>query len=116
MIETAAFLRSAGAAGMTETERRRAVDFVAENPSAGDLIVGSGGCRKLRVAGRGVGKSGGYRVITFYVGDRWPAFLLWALSKGRMANLTDAQVNDLAKATRAIREGLVAQRAVDRRE
>ena len=116
MIETAAFLRSAGAAGMTETERRRAVDVVAENPTAGDLIVGSGGCRKLRVAGRGFGKSGGYRVITFYVGDRWPAFLLWALSKGRTANLTDSQVNDLAKVSRAIREGLVAQGTADKRE
>jgi hypothetical protein len=108
VIETAAFLRSAHAAGMTEAERRRAVDAVAARPTAGDLIVGSGGCRKLRVAGRGFGKSGGYRVVTYYVGERWPAFLLWAFSKGRVANLTDAQVSDLAKVTRAIKEGLVA--------
>jgi hypothetical protein len=31
---------------------------------AGDLIVGSGGLRKVRVAGRGKGKSRGYRVVT----------------------------------------------------
>jgi hypothetical protein len=93
---------------MTEAERRRAVDAVAAKPTVGDLIVGSGGCRKLRVAGRGFGKSGGYRVITLYVGERWPVFLLWAFSKGRTANLTDAQVNDLAKVTKAIRDEAAA--------
>jgi hypothetical protein len=50
---------------MTEDEIDNLVDFLAENPTAGDLIVGTGGCRKLRVAGRGKGKSGGYRTITF---------------------------------------------------
>jgi hypothetical protein len=34
------------------------------------------------VAGSGRGKSGGYRVITFYSGQDVPAFLLAAYSKG----------------------------------
>ncbi len=82
---------------MTEDERAGAVDIVAANPEAGDLIVGSGGCRKVRVAGRGHGKSGGYRVITYFTGRDGRVFLLWAISKGRNANLTDRQVNDIAK-------------------
>jgi hypothetical protein len=64
VIETAAFLRSADVAGMTDAERALAVDTIAANPLAGDVIVGSGGCRKVRIAGRGKGKSGGYRVTT----------------------------------------------------
>ncbi|HEY1750713.1 MAG TPA: type II toxin-antitoxin system RelE/ParE family toxin [Caulobacteraceae bacterium] len=108
VAETAAFLRSADAASMTETERKLAVDTIAANPRAGDLIVGSGGCRKVRVAGRGFGKSGGYRVITFYAGERAPVYLLWALSKGQRANLTDAQVSTLAKLTRGLRQALRA--------
>ncbi|MCX7304421.1 MAG: hypothetical protein NTV73_08780 [Hyphomicrobiales bacterium] len=32
----------------------------------GDIMPGTGGARKLRFAGRGKGKSGGYRIITFY--------------------------------------------------
>jgi len=102
VIETAAFLRSADAAGMTEIELKLAADTVAADPLAGDLIVGSGGCRKVRIAGRGFGKSGGYRIVTFYAGPDVPVFLLWALSKGRAANLTRAQVNTLATVTRTL--------------
>ncbi len=106
MIETAAFLRSAAASGMTDAERKGAVDTVAADPTAGDLIVGSGGCRKLRIAGRGKGKSGGYRIVTFYGGADVPAFLLWTFSKGRIANLTRAQVNSLAALTRTLVDSL----------
>ncbi len=80
---------------MTEGERAATVDIVAADP--GDLIIGSGGCRKVRVAGRGHGKSGGYRVITYFSGGDGQVFLLWAISKGRDANLTDRQVNEMAK-------------------
>ena len=72
---------------------------------AGDLIVGSGGCRKVRVAGRGKGKSGGYRVITYFVVEI-AVYLLWVISKGRTANLTKAQVNDLAKVTKALTDAV----------
>jgi len=51
---------------MTTDEMGTAVMTVAADPMAGDLIVGSRGCRKVRLAGRGKGKSGGYRLITFY--------------------------------------------------
>jgi hypothetical protein len=57
------------------------------------LIPGSGGCRKVRVAGRGKGKSGGYRLITYYGGGEIPVFLPTVYSKGDLVNLSDAQVN-----------------------
>jgi hypothetical protein len=106
VAETAAYLRSADAAGMTAEERQLALDTVSASPTAGDLIVGSGGCRKLRIAGRGKGKSGGYRIITFYAGPDAAVYLLYALSKGREANLSDAQVNTLAKLTTALATNL----------
>jgi hypothetical protein len=43
-------------------ERRLKGDIL-NCPEAGDVIVGTGGLRKLRVAKSGQGKSGGYRVI-----------------------------------------------------
>lgn len=100
VIETPAYLRSAKSAGMSEDEMKEAVDAVSADPASGDLIKGSGGCRKVRIAGRGKGKSGGYRVITFHVTSHG-VFLLWVISKGRSANLTDAQVNELAKVVKA---------------
>lgn len=47
----------------TEAERGAFAAYLAANPEAGGLIVGSGGCRKVRWSLRGVGKSGGVRVI-----------------------------------------------------
>jgi len=69
VVETPAYLSSAKNAGMTEAERVAAVDAVALDPTLGDLIVGAGGCRKFRLAGRGKGKSGGYRVISCFVDE-----------------------------------------------
>jgi len=68
VIETPALIRSADKAEIAADERAAAVEMVAANPEAGDLIVGFGGCRKIRVASRGRGKSGGYRVITHVTG------------------------------------------------
>ena len=86
---------------MTQSERQGVIDRISANPLAGDLIVGSGGCRKLRVAGRNKGKSGGCRVVTFATSE-FGVFLLWVLSKGADANLSDAQVNALAKVVKSI--------------
>lgn len=49
----------------------------------------------MRVAGRGFGKSGGYRVITFFTGPAAPAFLITVYGKGFRDDLTDGERNDL---------------------
>jgi len=67
------------------------------NPMLGDVMPGTGGARKFRVAGRGKGKSGGYRVISYFGGDDVPVFLLGVLSKGERANLTKAEQNEVRK-------------------
>lgn len=83
VVETPAFLAGAEKAGMTDAERTAAVNQIAADPTAGDRIVGSGGCRKVRVAGRGFGKSGGFRVITAYLNARLPVFLIASCRKAR---------------------------------
>jgi hypothetical protein len=80
---------------MSEAEREAIVSAVSHNPSAGDVMQGTGGARKVRFAGRGKGKSGGYRVVTFYGGDDIPVFLLTVISKGERANLSKAEQNAL---------------------
>ena len=109
VIETADYLADARVAGFVEDERRAVVDFLAENPRAGDLIPGTGGARKLRWARPGKGKSGGYRVITYFGGDDVPVFLLALFSKGDKVNLSQAERNELreelAGLARDYREG-----------
>ena len=105
VVKVKEYIVAAARAGMTEVERIVAVDLVAANPEAGEIIRGGGGVRKLRVAGRGKGKSGGYRVITYYWSAHRPVFLLTLLNKGKQANFTDAQVAALREAAKFIREG-----------
>jgi hypothetical protein len=92
VVETPQFLRDAAAVGMSEAERKNVVDLVAASPKQGLEIQGSGGVRKIRVAGRGKGKSGGYRIIAAYFGNDAPTYLLALLSKGDRANFSDAEI------------------------
>jgi mRNA-degrading endonuclease RelE of RelBE toxin-antitoxin system len=47
----------------TEDERGEFAAFIANHPETGDVIPGSGGCRKIRWSRSGSGKRGGVRVI-----------------------------------------------------
>jgi hypothetical protein len=49
VVETPEFLAQARGL-LTEQERSELVDFLARNPTAGDLMQGTGGARKLRGA------------------------------------------------------------------
>ena len=80
VIETRGFLAAAAAAGMTYEERERAVVEIAENPRAGDLVKDTSGCRKVRVAGRGKGKSGGTRLL---VAHRMKGFIIFLVGRDK---------------------------------
>ena len=108
VVETPGYLSDARALGMTDSERDFIVAWIAANPDAGDIIQGTGGARKVRFAGRGKGKSGGYRVISFYAGTRMPTFLLNVFAKNEKTDLTPKErktlkivLSDLVKAYRA---------------
>jgi hypothetical protein len=107
VCETHAFRRAAARCGMTDDEVTALIEYLAVNPSAGDVIPGTGGCRKLRWAGRSKGKSGGYRTVTFYTGALSPVYLLTVFGKGAKANLSKAECNALA----AIADALAAESA-----
>lgn len=104
VVETPAYLRSAGKAGMTGAEREAAVLMLSENPEAGDIIPGGGGVRKVRVPGRGKGKSGGYRVLTYYMTEDEPVFLLWVINKSKQADLSPKQKTALKNVVKDIRD------------
>jgi hypothetical protein len=95
VVETEEYLSAADDAGLMEEERDAIALALALDPTKGELMVGTGGARKFRWAGRGKGKSGGYRVITYYGGGDIPVFLLSVFSKGERANLSAAQKADL---------------------
>ncbi len=64
IIETPTFKEDADRI-WSEEERGTFCSWLALNPDAGDVIPGSGGCRKVRWSRAGAGKRGGVRVIYF---------------------------------------------------
>jgi hypothetical protein len=95
VVETHSFRRAANAAGVSEVERLAIIDLLAADPKAGDLMEGTGRARKLRFAAKGKGKSGGYRIITFFAAQDVPVFLLDIFAKGEKVNLSKAERNEL---------------------
>lgn len=113
VLLTPTFERQAKAAGLTDDDIQEIAAALARDPQAGDLMVGTGGARKVRFARLGAGKSGGYRTIHYFGGDDVPMFLLALLDKGARANLSKAERNELAKVlpqiAAAYREGAAAR-------
>lgn len=97
VVETHVFRKAAADVDMSEDEVVRLKNFLAENPDAGDLIVGTGGARKVRFARPGKGKSGSYRIVTFYTAEDIPVFLMDVYAKGEKINLTAREKADLKK-------------------
>lgn len=104
VVETPPYLADAERLGLSEAKQKEIVTMVADDPEVGDMMQGTGGCRKFRFAGRGKGKSGGYRIITFPGGDHLPAFLLAIFGKDEKANLSKGERNDLAKLVKVLVE------------
>jgi len=61
------------------------------NPEAGDVIVGTGGLRKVRVALQGRGKRGGARVIYYWFSGCSQIGLLMMYPKNTQSNLSAAE-------------------------
>ena len=82
---------------LSENQRIGLTTEIAENPGCGSLMPGTGGCRKVRFALTGRGKSGSIRAVYLYCGEDTPTFLLALFAKNEKSNLTKAERNQLAK-------------------
>ncbi len=75
-VETRLFTRRVGDY-LTDDDYAALQSELISNPTAGPVIRGTGGVRKLRWAAAGRGKRGGYRVIYFV---RRPDAQIWMLT------------------------------------
>ena len=91
VVLTSTFESDANGAGLSDEEIMEIASVIAADPLAGDLMAGTGGARKLRYAGRGKGKSGGFRTVHYFGGNDVPVFLLAIFSKGDKDNLSKAE-------------------------
>lgn len=79
---------------MTEEDRSELIDYLARNPTAGDVVPGAGGIRKLRWRLEGRGKRGGARVVYFFHSTHVPLFALTAFAKNERLDLSQKDRND----------------------
>jgi mRNA-degrading endonuclease RelE of RelBE toxin-antitoxin system len=91
VIETPTFQKEA-AKVWTEAERMDFIAWIAENPTAGDVIPGAEGARKVRWAVQGKGKRGGVRVIYFNLSDDELVLLVAVYAKADKANMLPKEI------------------------
>ena len=74
----------------SDEERMEFIDWISENPMAGEVIPGAGPLRKVRWRRQGMGKSGGARVIYFNRLATGEIALLLVYAKAKFDNLSSA--------------------------
>ena len=83
--------------GLTDKELKTLQEELTIDPHKGDVIQGTGGLRKIRIAFEGRGKSGSARVcyVDFAIFER--IYLITAYAKNEKDNLSDAEKNEVKK-------------------
>jgi hypothetical protein len=74
--------------------------YLTQNPTAGAVVPGSGGVRKLRWSWAGMGKRGGFRVIYFVQPAPQEIWLLTLYAKSKLDNVPGKVLKKILEAFR----------------
>jgi mRNA-degrading endonuclease RelE of RelBE toxin-antitoxin system len=89
---------------LSEDERIAMEFFIACAPESHPVIQGTGGFRKARWAGRGKGKSGGFRVIYFFLAEPGRIYMAAIYAKSRQETISAADQKVLARVAARIKK------------
>jgi hypothetical protein len=89
---------------MSDEDREELIGYQSCNPTAGVLVPGAGGVRKLRWALEGRGKRGGARIVYFFRSMDVPLFALTAFAKNDRSKLTQEERNDYRRIVKRLGE------------
>ena len=103
-VETTVFTRLWEKLGLNDDDLRLLQKQLIKSPSEGELIVGTGGARKIRFALPHKGKSGGARVIYVDVLHDKQIHLLLCYAKAKQENLSPEQKIQLKAIIKVIKE------------
>ena len=87
----------------TDSELQALQEELIAYPESGDLITGTGGLRKTRVALENRGKSGGARVI-YFLATKEVVYLVLAYPKSNKSTLSNAEKAVLKKLTKQLKD------------
>ncbi|UMZ11723.1 hypothetical protein I9018_30365 [Pseudomonas sp. MPFS] len=82
---------------LSDESYRAFQEYLAENPTAGDIIQGTNGLRKVRWGANGRGKSGGARVIYYHVTAAYQIRLILIYRKGIKDDLSPSEKKILSE-------------------
>ena len=100
-IETSIFTRQIKTIATDDELKALQLELIAQ-PENGDLIQGTGGLRKIRMATGQQGKSGSARVI-YFLATAEVIYLVLAYAKNEKESLTAAEKADLKKLTQLLK-------------
>lgn len=91
VIETPTFTKQADKI-WSEDERLSFIDYIVQNPTAGDVIPNADGARKVRWTVKGTGKRGGVRVVYFNQDAEGLIYLIAIYQKSDKTNITGKEI------------------------
>lgn len=100
-IETSLFTKQIKQIATDDELRVLQQELIAQ-PMKGDLITGTGGLRKVRMATDGQGKSGSARVI-YFLATAEVIYMLLAYAKNEKDSLTAAEKAELKQLTKLLK-------------
>ena len=100
-IETSLFTKQVKQIATDDELRVLQQELIAQ-PMKGDLITGTGGLRKVRMATDGQGKSGSARVI-YFLATAEVIYMLLAYAKNEKDSLTAAEKAELKQLTKLLK-------------
>jgi hypothetical protein len=101
VIEFAGYVRRAEEI-LTADERDNVINAIAYAPLIGDVIPGTGGLRKVRIARSGTGKRGGARAIYYFYNEAFPVLLLAVYAKSTQSDLSAGEKRLLTELVKGV--------------
>jgi mRNA-degrading endonuclease RelE of RelBE toxin-antitoxin system len=98
-LETPIFTKAVRSA-LSDEEYRMVQTALMLRPEQGAMIPGTGGLRKIRWAGKGHGKRGGYRLIYYWEKGSESFYMLYIYPKNEQEDLTPKQARLLGQLVR----------------
>ena len=99
------FLEKWAKLGLADDDLLPLEKFIMENPTAGDVVRGTGGLRKLRWSYPDTGKRGGVRVAYIDIVLRERIYMLDLFPKSEKDNYTDAEKIVLKQLVSTLKKG-----------
>ncbi len=103
-IEVPSFTRAWYALGLTDEELSKLENILLNDPESGDMMEGTGGLRKIRVAFKNRGKRGSARAcyVDFAVFEK--IYLIAVFAKDEKANLSKAERNEIKRVIETLKK------------